>query len=90
MRNGDRGILNQSDKQKKQKTKNKKQKKKNDLNDEYAYSKSQFIYMIKIGRFVCPDVCLFVCVHPSSAHSFSPIGMKLGMDTPWDPGSDMG
>ena len=22
--------------------------------------------------------------------SFGPIGMKLGMDTPWDPGSDLG
>ena len=35
-------------------------------------------------------VCVCVCMYPSSAHSFGPIGMKLGMDTPWDPGSDMG
>ena len=45
--------------------------------------------MIKIGRFVCLSVCLFVCLYPSSAHSFGPIGVKFGMDTPWDPGSDM-
>ena len=29
-------------------------------------------------------------MYPSSAHSFGPIGMKLGIDTPWDPGSGMG
>ena len=29
-------------------------------------------------------------MYPSSAHSFSPIGMKLGTDTPWDPAGDMG
>ena len=29
-------------------------------------------------------------MYPSSNHIFSPIGMKLGMDTPWDPGGDMG
>ena len=33
---------------------------------------------------------LSVYMYPSSAHSFGPISMKLGMDTPWDPGSDMG
>ena len=36
------------------------------------------------------SVCLCVCMYPSSAHSFGTIGMKLGMDTPWEPGSDMG
>ena len=40
------------------------------------------IYMIKGG--LC--VCLSVCMYPSSAHSFGPMGMKLGMDNPWDPG----
>ena len=44
------------------------------------------IYIIKVAL----SVCLFVCLYPSSAHSFSPIGMKLGMDTPWDPAGDMG
>ena len=44
------------------------------------------IYMIKEGL----SVCLSVCMYPSIAHSFGPIGMKLGMDTPWDPGNDMG
>ena len=44
------------------------------------------IYIIKEGLFVCVTVCM----SPSSAHSFGPIGMKLGMDTPWDPGRDMG
>ena len=29
-------------------------------------------------------------MYPSSVHSFGPIGMKLGMDTPWDPESDVG
>ena len=48
------------------------------------------IYIIRIGRFVCLSVCLSVCVYPFSAHCFSPIGMKLGMDTPWDPGGVMG
>ena len=43
-----------------------------------------YIYIIRTGRFVC----LFVCVYPSSAHS--QIRMKLGMDTPWDIGSDIG
>ena len=28
---------------------------------------------------------MYVCLYPSSAHSFDPIVMKLGMDTPWDP-----
>ena len=28
--------------------------------------------------------------NPSPDHSFGPISMKLGMDTPWDPGSDLG
>ena len=45
-----------------------------------------FIYIIKVAL----SVCLFVCLYPSSTHSFSPIGMKLGMDTPWDPAGDMG
>ena len=36
------------------------------------------------------SLCTYVCLYPSSAHSFDPIGMKLGMDTPWDPGSVMG
>ena len=31
-------------------------------------------------RTVCLSVCVCVCVYPSSAHSFGPIGMKLGMD----------
>ena len=44
------------------------------------------IYIIKEGL----SVCLCVCMYPSSAHSFDPIGMKLGMDTPWDTGSDVG
>ena len=44
------------------------------------------INMIKVAL----SVCLFVCLYPSSAQSFSPIGMKLGMDTPWDPAGDMG
>ena len=35
------------------------------------------------------SVRLSVCRYPSSAHSFSPISMKLGMDTPWDPAGDM-
>ena len=34
-------------------------------------------------------VCLSVCVYLSSPYSFGPINMKLGMNTPWDPGSDM-
>ena len=42
----------------------------------------KLVYVIKIA--------LSVCLYPSSAHSFSPIGMKLGMDTPWDPAGDMG
>ena len=46
----------------------------------------KLVYIIKEGL----SVCLCVCMYPSSAHSFGPIGMKLGMDTPWDPGSDMG
>ena len=29
-------------------------------------------------------------MYASSANSFGPIGMKLGMDTPRDPGNDMG
>ena len=29
-------------------------------------------------------------MYPSSAHKFGTIGMKLGIDTPWDPGGDMG
>ena len=33
---------------------------------------------------------MYVCMYPSSAHSFGPIGMKLGMDIPWDPGSVIG
>ena len=33
---------------------------------------------------------IYVCLYPSSAHSFDPIVMKLGMDTPWDPESVMG
>ena len=33
---------------------------------------------------------MYLCMYPFSAHSFGPIGMKLGMDTPWDPGSVMG
>ena len=36
------------------------------------------------------SVCLFAHVYPSSTHSFGPTGMKLGMETPWDPGGDMG
>ena len=40
--------------------------------------------------YLCPFVCMYVCLYPSSAHSFDPIVIKLGMDTPWDPGSDMG
>ena len=32
-------------------------------------------------------VCMYVCMYPSSAHSFGPIGMKLGMDIPWDAGN---
>ena len=48
------------------------------------------IYIIKEGLSVCVSVCLSVCMYPSSAHSFEPIGMKLDMDTSWDPGSDMG
>ena len=40
------------------------------------------IYMIKVA--------LSVRMYPSSAYSFSPIGMKLGMDSPWDPAGDMG
>ena len=43
------------------------------------------IYIIKVAL----SVCLFVCLYPSSAHSFSLIGMKLGMDTPWDLAGDM-
>ena len=35
-------------------------------------------------------VCTYLCMYPSSAHSFGPIGMKLGMDIPWDPGSVIG
>ena len=31
-------------------------------------------------------VAMYVCMYPSSAHSFDPIVMKLGMDTPWDAG----
>ena len=33
---------------------------------------------------------MYVCMYPSSANSFDPIMMKLGMDTPWDFGSVMG
>ena len=33
---------------------------------------------------------MYVCMYSSSAHSFDPIVMKLGMDTPWDPRSVMG
>ena len=35
-------------------------------------------------------VPIYVCLYPSSAHSFDPIVMKLGMDTPLDPGNVMG
>ena len=35
-------------------------------------------------------VCLTVCVYPSNAHTFGPMGMKLDMDIPWDSESDMG
>ena len=31
-----------------------------------------------------------LCICHSRANSFEPIGMKLCMDTPWDPGSDIG
>ena len=34
-------------------------------------------------------MCVCVFMYPCSAHSFGPIGMKLGMDTPCDPGSDI-
>ena len=40
--------------------------------------------------YLCMYVCMYVCMYPSSADSFGPIGMKLGMDTPWDPGSVIG
>ena len=33
---------------------------------------------------------MYLCMYPSSAHSFGPISMKLGMDIPWDPGSVIG
>ena len=45
--------------------------------------------MIKTGQFVCLSVCPAVRPYPSSAHDFGLIGMKLGMDTLWDPGGDM-
>ena len=32
---------------------------------------------------------VFLCIGPSSPHSFGLIGMKIGMDTAWDLGSDM-
>ena len=31
-----------------------------------------------------------VCMYHSNTHSFGTISIKLGMDTPWDSGSDMG
>ena len=34
-------------------------------------------------KMTCLSVLLFV-------HRFGPIGINLGMDTPWDHGSDMG
>ena len=42
------------------------------------------LYIINGGL----SLCLYLC--PSSAHSFGPIRMKLGMDTPKDPGNDTG
>ena len=55
----------------------------------YDENELQQIYIIEIGHFVQLFVCLSVHVYPSSAHSFASIGMKLGMDTPWDPRADM-
>ena len=46
----------------------------------------KLVYIIKIAL----SVCLSVRVYPSSAYSFSSIGMKLGMDTLWDPGATWG
>ena len=42
------------------------------------------------GPSVCLSVCLSVSMYSSNAHRFGPIGMKIGMYTPWDPESDMG
>ena len=39
---------------------------------------------------MCVFVCVCLYVYPSSANSFEPIGIKLGIDIPWDLGSDMG
>ena len=35
------------------------------------------------------SVCVCGNIYPSSVHSFGPISIKLGMDTPWDSGSDI-
>ena len=35
-------------------------------------------------------LCVSVCMCRSSIHNFEPISLILGMDTPWNPGSDVG
>ena len=35
------------------------------------------------------SVCVCVSIYPSNVHSFGPISIKLGKDTPWDSGSDI-
>ena len=52
----------------------------------HEVSRKAIVYIIKGGL----SVRLSVCMHPSSAYSFGQISMKLGVCTPWDPGSDMG
>ena len=46
----------------------------------------KLVYIIKIAL----SFCLSAGMYPSSAYSFSPIVMKLGMDIPWDQAGDMG
>ena len=51
---------------------------------------SDWHHIMKGRRSWTAYLCTYVCMYPSSAHSFGPIGMKLGMDIPWDPGSVIG
>ena len=59
--------------------------------ENYFFIVKQTNHHIMKGRRSRTDyVPMYVCMYPSCAHSFGPIGMKLGMDTPWDPGSVIG
>ena len=55
----------------------------------YLYTISQdFVH--QSTELICLYVCMFVSYkNPSPDHSFDLIGMKLGLETPWDPGSDL-